>query len=139
MLGSDEFHEVLFLGRINPSHGLVILKSEESDCVHENWDPGVDPLDFGGDSLAISVRNPIDGPITLEALDSSTLEALPDDLNEIHNETWACDPEELCITDASGDIFVRLHSTEEDRRVRVFVDDLEEITVVRIVIGSEFG
>lgn len=46
-------------------HGLIIVESPESTYAHDEWDPGVEFVSIGSDSLYLSVQPSVDGPINL--------------------------------------------------------------------------
>lgn len=56
-----------FIGEVTffVDHGLIMIEDPESAYLHDEWDPVAEYVSAGPDSLYLSVRPSVDGPVTI--------------------------------------------------------------------------
>lgn len=117
-------HDDSFLGEIVVpiDHGLVMVEAEGSQALHDDWDPAHEFVSAEPDSLYLSVRPSVDGPVTIGIVDSAqTNDATP---IVYFDGTLRVESGVVVITEANEVVRFTVRRPRGDVRIKVLTDQM---------------
>ncbi|MEV4562077.1 hypothetical protein AB0K51_34595 [Kitasatospora sp. NPDC049285] len=115
------------------AHGLLVASAPDSTDAHDAWDPSVDPIHAGPDSLYISVQQAASGPVSVVCVAGPRV---PDGLNILFSGEINLPQASLAIYDPNGTVNLQLPVDRKLNRIEVYGDDPDESSEVVIVLSE---
>jgi hypothetical protein len=101
-------------------HGLIIIEDSNGKYGHDEWDPATDFVSVGSDSVYLSVRSSVDGPVEVTVVKS---EVRSDELRTVYFDGVIQVPTRLALVhDADDVVKISMRCAMGESRVRVMVD-----------------
>lgn len=129
-------HDEKLIGRATffVDHGLVMVEDPESACLHEDWDPAIEYVSAGPDSVYLSVQPSVDGPVELGIFESDSGRA--DGVVYFDGEI-ATNTGSITIHDANDVVRFTVRRRRGQVRVKVLADEAGLASRMRIVFLNE--
>lgn len=111
--------------------GLVVVSAPASTDAHSDWDPSVQPLHAGPDSLYVSIRPAAGGLVSIACVEGPYA---PEGVGRMYTGDLVLPGASLAIYDPDGAVDLRLPVARERNTVDVYGDDPEESSKLWIVL-----
>lgn len=115
-------------------HGLVMIEDPQSAYLHDDWDPSVEHVSAGPDSVYLSVQPSVDGPIEIGVFKSEVGRA--DGVVYFDGEI-ATNSGSIVIHDANDVMRFAVRRPKGPVRIKVLVDEAGLASKMRIVFLTE--
>lgn len=119
----DLVHDESFVGQVVApvDHGLVIIEEPESSYRHDEWDPRQEYVSAGPNSVYLSVRPSVDGPVEIGIARTSPATAIV--VGEIYFEgTIETSSGWISVHDADDLFAFMIRCRRGENSLKVFVD-----------------
>jgi hypothetical protein len=113
------------------AHGLLVASAPTSTDAHDDWDPTVQPIHAGPDSLYISVQQAASGHVSVVCVEGPYS---PEGVDLMFSGELGLPGASLAIYDPNGAVSLRLPVSGKRNKVEVYGDDPEESSQVWIVL-----
>lgn len=113
------------------AHGLLVVSAPTSTYTHDGWDPAMESIHAGPDSLYISVQQAASGPVGVVCVEGPYS---PEALDLLYSGEISLPDASLAIYDPNGALNLRLPVTGKKNKIEVYGDDPDESAYMWIVI-----
>lgn len=118
------------------AHGLLVASAPESRDAHDGWEPSVDPIHAGPDSLYISVQQAASGPVRVTCVAGPFV---PEGLDLLFSGEISLPRASLAIYDPNGAVNLQLPVAGKLNKVEIYGDDVDESSEIVIALTEVNG
>lgn len=113
------------------AHGLLVISSPDSVDAHSDWDPSVEPIHAGPDSIYVSVQQAVSGPVAVTCVVGPHV---PERLDLLYSGTIELSRPTLSVYDPNGAVNLQLPVEERINRIEIYGDDPDESEQLVVVL-----
>lgn len=116
-------------------HGLLLVEDADTTAVHDGWDAATQPVHFDTDSLYLAVSPAVEGPVAVCVYRYQAPDGETANMTQCFDDTFASKYGAIKLHDPNDSVFLLAREGRGRRRLQVFVDNLDWITRVTVVIS----
>jgi hypothetical protein len=128
--------ELYGAGIVRLAHGLLVVSSTDSVDSHDGWDPTVDPIHAGPDSIYVSAQQAASGPVAVACVAGPVKSP---GLDLLHSGEIELSRPTISIYDPNGAMSLNLPVDEKKNVIDIYGDGGDESGQLLIALRGISG